>query len=165
MEVLSRTADDFSQRGSRATEDMQQLMKLSRKMEEVIAGGALKSFIEVAKVDHLVFKFRIYMGLFGLIDLPAAQVASHTACRLGQWYYQGEGRECFSRLAGYREIEAPHIEVHKMGITALEAKQKGDVDAMLRHIELMERASVSVIDNLQRMADNAMLDPSLLCKH
>ena len=165
MEVLSHTADDFSQRGSRATEDMQQLMKLSRKMEEVIAGGALKSFIEVAKVDHLVFKFRIYMGLFGLIDLPAAQVASHTACRLGQWYYQGEGRECFSRLAGYREIEAPHIEVHKMGITALEAKQKGDVDAMLRHIELMERASVSVIDNLQRMADNAMLDPSLLCKH
>ncbi|TXG93503.1 MAG: chemotaxis protein [Rhodocyclaceae bacterium] len=163
MEDLSRTADDFSQRGSRATEDMQQLMKLSRKMEGVIAGGALKSFIEVAKVDHLVFKFRVYMGLFGLIELHAGDVSSHTACRLGKWYYEGEGRDCFSRLAGYREIEAPHIEVHKMGIAALDAKHKGDVDGMLRHVELMERASVSVIDNLQRMADTAMNDPAILC--
>jgi hypothetical protein len=29
----------------------------------------------------------------------------------------------------------------------------------------MERASVSVIDNLQRMADTAMSDPALLCKN
>ncbi|MBS1139748.1 MAG: methyl-accepting chemotaxis sensory transducer [Proteobacteria bacterium] len=163
METLSHTADDFSQRGNRATEDMQQLMRLSRKMEEVIAGSALKSFIEVAKVDHLVFKFRIYMGLFGLIDLRAGQVASHTACRLGQWYYEGEGKECFSRLAGYRELEAPHIEVHQKGIAALEAKSAGDEASVLRHVEAMERASFNVIENLQRMADTAMGDPSLLC--
>jgi hypothetical protein len=103
------------------------------------------------------------MGLFGLIELHAGDVSSHTACRLGKWYYEGEGRDCFSRLAGYREIEAPHIEVHKMGIAALDAKHKGDVDGMLRHVELMERASVSVIDNLQRMADTAMNDPAILC--
>ena len=162
MEILSRTADDFSQRGSRATEDMQRLMTLSRKMEEVIAGSALQSFVELAKVDHLVFKFRVYMGLFGLIDLQTSQVASHTACRLGKWYYEGEGRDCFSRLAGYREIEAPHIEVHKMGIAALEEKQSGNSEAMLRHIELMERASFAVIDNLQRMSDSAMNNPALL---
>jgi NAD(P)H-hydrate repair Nnr-like enzyme with NAD(P)H-hydrate epimerase domain len=50
-----------------------------------------------------------------------------------------------------------------MGIAALDAKHKGDVDSMLRHVELMERASVSVIDNLQRMADTAMTDPAILC--
>jgi hypothetical protein len=163
MEILSRTADDFSQRGGRATEDMRQLMGLSRKMEEVIAGSALQSFIEVAKVDHLVFKFRIYLGLFGLIDLQASQVATHTTCRLGKWYYEGEGRDCFSRLAGYREIEAPHIEVHKTGIAALEARQSGNTDTMLRNLEQMERASFAVIDNLQRMSDTAMSDPAVLC--
>ncbi len=163
MDILSRTADDFSQRGSRATEDMQRLMGLSRKMEEVIAGSALQSFVELAKVDHLVFKFRIYMGLFGLIDLQTSQVASHTSCRLGKWYYEGEGKDCFSRLAGYREIETPHIEVHKMGIAALEEKQAGNAEAMLQHIELMERASYAVIENLQRMTDAAMNNPALLC--
>lgn len=163
METLSKTADDFSQRGNKATEDMQRLMTLSRNMEEVIAGTALKSFVEVAKVDHLVFKFRIYLGLFDLENVSPSSVAQHTACRLGKWYYEGEGKECFSQLPGYREIEAPHIEVHRMGILALEAKSQGDMASMLRHVEAMEKSSFGVIDNLQRMADSAMQDSSLLC--
>lgn len=165
MDELSTSADDFSKRGEKATESMEQLVSLSRKMELVIAGSALKSFIEVAKIDHLVFKFRIYMGIFGLAELSPAQVAGHTACRLGKWYYEGEGRDCFSRLNGYRELEAPHIDVHKSGIAALEAKMLGNFDLMLRHIESMENASLSVIDCLDKMADSAGNNPSLLCHH
>jgi hypothetical protein len=163
MESLSRSADEFSQRGAKATEDMQRLMGLSRKMEEVIASSALKSFVEVAKVDHLVFKFKIYLGLFGIEEIHPSQVASHTACRLGNWYYQGEGKACFSRLPGYREIETPHAEVHQMGIAALESKLAGDMPLMLRKVQAMEQSSQSVIDNLQRMSDSALADPSLLC--
>ncbi|MEN9479819.1 MAG: hypothetical protein RLZZ298_1214 [Pseudomonadota bacterium] len=163
MEALSSSADDYSKRGNKATEDMQRLMGLSRKMEEIIAGSALKSFIEVAKVDHLVFKFRIYLGLFGLEDVAPHQVSGHTACRLGKWYYEGEGRECFSQLAGYREIEAPHVEVHQRGISSLEAKIRGDLPGMLRDVEAMEKASLRVIENLQRMADSGLSDPALLC--
>jgi hypothetical protein len=163
METLSKTADDFSQRGDRATQDMQLLMTLSQKMEEVIAGGALKSFVEVAKVDHLVFKFRIYLGLFDLLEVKPDSVATHTACRLGKWYYRGEGKECFSKLPGYREIEPPHMEVHRMGVQALEAKVRGDMLQMLRCVEAMEHASGAVIDNLQLMSDSAMQNSSLLC--
>jgi myosin heavy subunit len=163
MEVLSSTADSFSKRGAKATEDMQRLMGLSRKMEEIIAGSAMQSFVEVAKVDHLVFKFRIYLGLFGLEDVSSNQVVAHTACRLGKWYYEGEGKECFSRLPGYREIESPHIEVHQKGIAALAAKERGDLQEMLRYVSAMESASLSVVDNLQRMSDSALNDPSLLC--
>jgi hypothetical protein len=75
MDELSTSADDFSPRGSKATESMEQLVSLSRKMEFVIADSALKSLIEVAKIDHIVFKFRIYMGIFGLTELAPAQVA------------------------------------------------------------------------------------------
>jgi hypothetical protein len=163
METLSHTANDFSGRGAKATEDMNRLMGLSRRMEEIIAGSAMQSFVEVAKVDHLVFKFRIYLGLFGLEDVQPHQVSAHTACRLGKWYYEGEGKDCFSRLPGYREIEAPHIEVHQKGIAALEAKARGDMQTMLRHVEAMESSSQLVIDNLQRMSDSALSDPSLMC--
>ena len=121
METLARTASEFSARGQTATGDMQRLMALSGAMEGVIAGSAMKSFVEVAKIDHIVFKFRIYLAIFGMIDLKPGDVASHTACRLGKWYYEGEGQVCFSRLAGYREIEPPHIRVHNAGIAALEA--------------------------------------------
>lgn len=163
MEVLSASADDYSQRGATATESMEQLVRLSRKMELVIAGSALKSFVEVAKVDHLVFKFRIYMGLFGIVELKPGQVAVHTDCRLGKWYYEGEGRACFSRLAGYKELEAPHIDVHKFGVAAVEAKVAGDMEAMLRHVEAMEAASIHVVENLDRMSEVAMKEPALLC--
>ena len=165
MDVLSSSADEYSQRGTKATADMQQLMQLSRKMEGVIAGSALKSFVELAKVDHLVFKFKIYMGIFGLAEANPAGVASHTACRLGQWYYDGEGKDCYSRMAGYREIEAPHVQVHKNGIAALEANVRGDLEGMLTAVEAMERGSMGVIDNLQRMADQAVSDSALLCQH
>lgn len=165
MDVLSTSADSFSQRGNEATESMQQLVRLSRTMELVIAGSALKSFIEVAKVDHLVFKFRIYMGLFDLIPLQPTEFAAHTACRLGKWYYEGEGRECFSRLAGYKELESPHIEVHKCGIAALEAKLRCDMPTMLRQVESMENASFRVIDCLDKMSNASMNEPAMLCHH
>ena len=163
MEELSATANDFSQRGGQATEDMRKLMVLSREMEQVIAGSALRSFVEVAKVDHLVFKFQVYMGLFDLEPVASRSLSSHKACRLGKWYYEGEGLHCFSKLPGYREIEPPHVEVHRLGIAALEAKESGDIRAMLVAVEAMEKASHGVIDNLQRMSDAAVSDPSLFC--
>lgn len=155
MDTLSSSADEYSQRGNKATESMEQLVGISRKMENVIAGSALKSFVEVAKVDHLVFKFRIYMGLFGLLDLAPSAIASHTACRLGQWYYEGEGRQSYSKLAGYRELESPHMEVHRFGIAAIQAKLQDDTKAILDNVVAMENASMQVIGYLDRMAESA----------
>ena len=152
MEVLARTAEDFSARGAKATEDMGNLMELSHQMEEVIANSAIKSFVEVAKVDHLVFKFRIYLGLFGLQEVDVHEVPHHTDCRLGKWYYEGEGKESFSRLPAYRELDGPHAEEHDMGIAALEAHGRGDMTAMLRNVEAMEQASLRVIAKLDQMA-------------
>ena len=163
MESLSEAAGRYSARGQKATEDMKLLMSLSGNMEGVIAGSAMKSFVEVAKIDHIVFKFRIYLAVFGLLDLKAHEVATHTGCRLGKWYYEGEGRACFSRLPGYREIEPPHVEVHRAGVAALEAHQSGDVPGVLRQLDLMESASMRVLDNLQQMGESAMNAPSALC--
>ena len=128
MESLSHSAEEFSQRGNQASDDMQHLVQLSNKMENVIAISALSSFIELAKIDHLVFKFRIYMGLFRLEPVSAREIATHTACRLGKWYYEGDGHDHFSQLPGYREMESPHIEVHAKGIAALEAGEQGDIE-------------------------------------
>lgn len=164
MEVLSKAAGEFSSRGNKATEDMHNLMSISRQMEEVIASSSLRSFVELAKIDHLVFKFRVYLGLFGLEKVESRQLPSHSTCRLGQWYYEGEGKQCFSKLPGYREIEPPHIAVHDFGVKALEARQQGDMTGMLRHIEAMETASQRVIENLQQMADSRIDMETLHCR-
>ena len=163
MESLSRAAGEFSARGQLATADMQRLMTLSGNMEGVIAGSAMKSFVEVAKIDHIVFKFRIYLAVFGLQPLDVGALPDHTACRLGKWYYTGEGQACFSRLPGYREVEPPHIEVHRAGADVLRALTAGNTADMVRQLDRMEQASLRVLDHLQRMGEAAVGDPSVLC--
>jgi hypothetical protein len=66
-------------------------------------------------------------------------------------------------LAGYKELEAPHIDVHKFGVAAVEAEVAGDMEAMLHHVEAMEAASIHVVENLDRMSEVAMKEPALLC--
>ncbi len=163
MRRLAEASSRFSDRGQRATEDMRLLMGLSANMENVIAGSAAKSFVEVAKIDHIVFKFRIYLAVFGMLDLKASELATHTTCRLGKWYYEGEGRACFSQLPGYREVEPPHVEVHRAGVNVLQSYADGDMSAVLRHLDSMEQSSMRVLDNLQRMGEAALNDPAVLC--
>jgi len=162
IDSLSSAAEEYSKRGNEATEGMERLVSLSRKMELVIASSALRSFVEVIKVDHLVFKFNIYKGLFGLTELKSGDIASHTACRLGKWYYEGDERKTFSGLPGFRELEKPHMEVHKFGIAATQAKENGDLDDVLRQVQAMEEASHLVITCLDRMMESAAENPSLL---
>ena len=53
--------------------------------------------------------------------------------------------------------------MHNLGIQALEAKASGQFTQMLNYVAAMERASQGVLQNLERMAQAAASDPSLLC--
>ncbi|MCX7628020.1 MAG: methyl-accepting chemotaxis protein [Methylophilaceae bacterium] len=165
MAMLAQQSKTYSEDGQRATATMRDLLNLSANMEKVIACSALRSFCELAKVDHLIFKFEVYRVVFGLSQKAVSEFASHTQCRLGKWYYEGEGLACFSHLPGYREIEQPHKLVHQGAIAALTAHQNGDVDGMLSGIEQMEQASLQVLSNLERMAESGEQNADLLCNH
>jgi hypothetical protein len=140
---------------------MEQLVALSHQMGLIVDGCAMKSFVEVVKIDHLVFKFGIYMGLFGLMERKSGDISTHTACRLGKWYYEGEGRKSFSTLPGFRELEEPHKAVHQFGIAAVEARENGDLSDVPRQIKAMEDASHRVIACLDRMEEGAVKAPSM----
>jgi FtsZ-binding cell division protein ZapB len=165
METLAQQAGRFSQEGASATERMQAMLKLSNRMEGAIAASALRSFVELAKVDHLIYKFEVYKVLLGVSEKQAGDFSSHTMCRLGKWYYEGEGKECFSRLPGYREIEDPHIAVHRHGVEAVQHFRAGDYSKAVAMIERMEASSLTVLQNLEKMAASGELDHNILCTH
>ena len=156
-------ADNFSKEGQAATQNMEALLSLSHTMEGAIAASSLRGFIELAKVDHLVFKFEVYRVFMGISDKSPGDFSAHTACRLGKWYYEGEGRECFSKLPGYREIEPPHIAVHRHGVAAVEDYRSGNFSGALNNLQQMEDASMTVLEELDSMATSAESDHSLLC--
>ncbi len=165
MDSLAQQSDAFSQDGQSAARSMQQLLELSSGMEMGVAASALRSFCELAKVDHLLYKFRVYKVLLGLSEETVDAFGSHSECRLGKWYYHGDGHACFSRLPGYREVEDPHRRVHERAIVALKAHADADSRSMLAAVGEMESASMGVLHGLEMMAASGKDNPDVLCAH
>jgi hypothetical protein len=163
MEVWAQKSESFSQEGSAATQSMGSLFELSHRMEGAIAASALRSFVEVAKIDHLVYKFEIYKIFMCLSQKDASDFADHLHCRLGKWYNEGEGRDCFSQLPGYRDMEHPHKVFHDSGLASLRHFKDGEYEKGFAAIAEMEKSSMDVLANLERMAQSGEDDTSLLC--
>jgi len=163
MEHWTTKSADFGQESVAAAQGMKSLFDMSRRMEGTIVAAALRSFVEVAKVDHLVYKFEIYKVFMGLSDKGVGDFADHTHCRLGRWYYEGDGRECFSKLSGFHEMESPHRRFHDAGLSALRAFFADDHVNGFGAIADMERASMEVLSSLERIAQAAEGDTARLC--
>ncbi|MFQ2623195.1 CZB domain-containing protein [Aeromonas caviae] len=92
-------------------------------MQQVIHSAASTSFLNTTKLDHAVWKNTIYR----LIDQQHFHepVSDHAQCRLGKWYFEGQGAELFAHKPGFRELDGPHKRVHESGKAALHAREQG----------------------------------------
>lgn len=162
MALSPHQASKYAEDGREAAKNMHGLMDLTSQMAGTIAAAALRSFVETAKFDHLVYKFEIYKVFLAVSEKKVEDFASHTACRLGKWYYDGDGRHCFSHLPGYREIEPAHIEVHRAAVAAIRHFFEGEMDKALDATLAMEQASFRVLEELEHMAVAGQNDSALL---
>ncbi len=155
-EIISfaEQADRFSSDGSHSAVLMRGIVTHSNSAQFISQSSALRAFCEVAKVDHLLFKLRVYKVLLGLSSEQAKDFADHTACRLGKWYYEGEGRHnC--HLSGYKEMDSPHLALHKYVNDALTSYADGNIEGMIAGVQGMEQAGGLVIEALELMATSA----------
>ncbi|MDP4027617.1 MAG: methyl-accepting chemotaxis protein [Gallionella sp.] len=164
MEGWAAKSQVFSKDVAGVMDNMKHLLELSHQMEGTISAAALRSFVEVAKIDHIIYKFEIYKVFMGISDRDADSFAPHTQCRLGKWYFDGEGKDCYSKLDGYAAMANPHQAFHQHGREAVTAFRSGDP---LRGIELvgqMEADSMEVLAALERVAVAGEGDSSLMCR-
>lgn len=156
---LSTQSETFSGQGQRASTSIDSITRLAQHMERTVSVATLRSFVEVVKIDHLLFKFDVYQVFMRTADKRSNDFAIHRDCRLGKWYYEGEGNKYFSNLDGYRAMEKPHQDVHQHGRTAVDLFHDGEVGAGVQAIEQMEAASMSVLQCLERMAKDGESRP------
>ncbi|TAN51339.1 MAG: chemotaxis protein [Methylococcaceae bacterium] len=152
---LAAQALDFSRNGQDVASTVTDLQALSNRLEKSVAISSLRGFCELAKLDHVVFKFRVYRVLFGLSNEQPEQFANHTACRLGKWYYHGQGKESFSSLPSYSAIEEPHRQFHQFAVDAMHFHHGNSTKAMLANVTAMEEASMRVIKCLDNIANHS----------
>ncbi|MGA1939579.1 methyl-accepting chemotaxis protein [Arcobacter sp. YIC-310] len=67
-------------------------------------------FINLAKLDHVIYKNNLYQLIFG--GEHSFKAVDHHNCRLGKWYDTGLGKEEFSFVPSYRHLEKYHAVVH-----------------------------------------------------
>ncbi|WP_314925597.1 MULTISPECIES: methyl-accepting chemotaxis protein [Aeromonas] len=130
-----------------------QVLAQSGRMQQVIHSAATTSFLNTTKLDHAVWKNTIYR----FIDQQHFHepVNGHTECRLGRWYFEGQGAELFARQPGFRELDGPHKRVHESGKAALHARQQGNIKEMVEQLKTMESASMQVVHCIDRLLGSA----------
>ncbi|MEV3816511.1 methyl-accepting chemotaxis protein [Aeromonas salmonicida] len=130
-----------------------QVLAQSGRMQQVIHSAAITSFLNTTKLDHAVWKNTIYR----LIDQQHFHepVNGHTECRLGRWYFEGQGAELFAQQPGFRELDGPHKRVHESGKAALHARQQGNIKEMVEQLKTMESASMQVVHCIDRLLGSA----------
>ena len=164
MAVLSRETQRASVEGGSASENTQRLLELAVRMEQAIAASTLSSFIEMTKVEHMLFKFDVYRAFLGLADRSSSEAADHRRCRLGDWLANGEGRERYAHLPGFQEIDMPHAAVHRAAGEALDALRAGNMSGAVAALARMEGDGRNLADALDRLAAGVESAPGLLTR-
>ncbi|GGB90130.1 hypothetical protein GCM10011352_15190 [Marinobacterium zhoushanense] len=121
-----------------------------------------RAFGSLTKADHVIYKqygYLMFDDAQKWADEEQAVARNHTDCRLGQWYYKGQGAELFSNTRAYALLEAPHQAVHHSVQGAIALREKNwRTDAKLRReiVSLMTRAedeSYKILQHIDAMID------------
>ena len=119
------------------------------------------SFASLVKLDHFLFKQNGYRGIHqGAHSAESRAIQTdHRGCRLGTWYYEGQGADMFSHVPSFNRLEDPHARVHQHiqeAVGLLGGGWEKDPEAQNRifsHYEAAERASEEVVQVLDRMVE------------
>jgi len=108
-------------------------------------------FMSLAKLDHVIWKVNTYLSINK--REPAFQFVDHHSCRLGKWYYEGDGKQYFARSLNYGALEQPHAEVHNSThhVFDLIEQQPLNYTNLMEVIAKMESGSDGVFDILDRI--------------
>lgn len=106
--------------------------------------------VKLAQSDHVIWKRRLANMVIGREGLKAGELTDHHQCRLGKWYdHVSDPR--FRNHPAFQALEAPHCEVHRQGLEAVECFNRGDIKGALTHISEVETASQNVLSLLERL--------------
>ncbi len=165
LQTMKQDVDSMSEQFSDIQKHVEESGELIIKLNECIRTnqeGLLSSFsqmhfsnnrifMSLAKLDHILWKVNTYYS--AITKEEQFKFVDHHNCRLGKWYYEGDGLEHFAKTSHYRALEAPHAIVHNgtHKVFDLMHQENIDANAMVAAFEEMENGSVEVFAVLDKI--------------
>ena len=148
VEKSTKQINDFENTLFKLRDSSSEIVNYSYGMENSI-------FVILAKIDHILYKFRTYNSIITLKQTQ--EILSMHECSVGHWYYD-EGKRRFSNTSSYSKIEAPHRVVHDNANQNLEYLKK-DANILTHSKEIIEN-----FDNLESASKEffTLLDSMLI---
>ncbi|GAA6172345.1 methyl-accepting chemotaxis protein [Colwellia sp. KU-HH00111] len=149
---VGENSSEITQSTSNIETTAKSIVNTSKKMYAVITNSTADAYLQTVKMDHVVWKLEVYKVIVGESTQNIDDFSNHKNCRLGQWYFQGEGAEKYSKFKAFKQLDSPHEQVHKYGISALKAAKTGNMTQAIKDLTTMEHASTDVINLLTALA-------------
>ncbi len=127
-------------------------LQMAQQMRTVICDSAESGFMQMVKMDHVVWKIQVYRAILVDKGMDPHQLSDHEHCRLGRWYRSDEVMSRLGASRSYRELEEPHRELHRLGVEAINLFRSGQLHESLDRLKRMEQSSSRVIHVLDRLA-------------
>ena len=108
-------------------------------------------FMSLAKLDHILWKVNTYYSVQTLQE--QFTFVDHHNCRLGKWYYEGEGQENFANISSFRSLETPHATVHNATLKIFDNIAQEDLnnESIMQALQEMESGSKNIFSTLDRI--------------
>ncbi|QFR50382.1 chemotaxis protein [Sulfurimonas lithotrophica] len=108
-------------------------------------------FMSLAKLDHILWKVNTYYS--ATTKKEQFKFVDHHNCRLGKWYYEGDGKDNFSHTSHYAELEKPHSTVHNgtHKVFDLITDEKPNIEALKAAFKEMEEGSDDIFKILDKI--------------
>jgi hypothetical protein len=107
--------------------------------------------MSLAKIDHVLWKVNTYLSV--VTEKEQVKFVDHHNCRLGKWYFEGDGNQYFSNSPSYRSIDRPHEIVHSntKKIYDMMKENPEDYDGLRKLLAEMERSSDMIFAGLDKI--------------
>lgn len=141
-------AEEVSASSAQISSIVNEVVVKSENMKQVIHIASTRAFLDSVKLDHAIWKNNTYRLLRS--GAFSETINTHSECRLGQWYYRGDGK-AYNHLRSYQLLEEPHKEVHDNGRKAMNQAASGNIEGTIKSIKAMEDASIQVVFQIDRL--------------
>jgi methyl-accepting chemotaxis protein len=150
IQEVSQDCQRIAQSTDRIVDTVNRALEMAAQMRAVINTSADTSFVQMAKMDHVVWKTQVYRAILADKTVEPDSLVDDQHCRLGRWYGSVDAGDRFGHLPNFRDLQTPHHTMHSAGREAIRLHRGGSLHDSLDALKRMEQASERVMHILDR---------------
>jgi len=115
----------------------------------------LKDWLEVFKVDHLIYTWRVFNHIYGFEKLILTNINNPNTCKLGKWYNALSIDSPIRKNPILRSLKETHEALHSQVVDCYTAAEEGNKEKALELFEKTQPILTQLISYIDQLSTSA----------